>query len=311
MENKLRIFFRGLCIFVKKSNGKVRVLLPDAGNGRSPYDSTNPVYNTPTFPHIPQLTFNKNYLKTPPRLPNYPNNFYDSNLRFFYLDDDNNEYISWPFLGDIISIRKAGSLIGGDFAINDHFYRYVKDINALHSTSSIKPTLLNANIDNSLAAYVDLNVGELTIPETDPEIEPDEALRAKLVPTSFDPNPTNTDFEFLTDTVCWEITIPKNNSDDYYDFQLNIENKGVVFNFRLPGRDDPKPINIYVSNMPPTRYMLLRENFELFPDRDFELVYKVLDVLPTHPPKLPRRIPREDEDHSWPPIMCSLAWILQ
>lgn len=164
-------------------------------------------------------------------------------------------------------------------------------------------------MDNSLAAYVDLNVGELTIPETDSQIEPDEALRAKLIPTSFDPTPTNTDYELLTDTVCWEIPIPKNNSDDYYDFQLNIENKNVVFNFRLPGGTTPKPMAIYISNMPPTRYMVLRENFELFPDRDFELVYKVLNTLPTHPPKLPRRIPLEDEDHSWPPIMCSLAWI--
>lgn len=311
MENKLRIFFRGLCIFVKKSNGKVRVLLPDAGNGHSPYDRTNPSYNTPIFPHIPQLVFNKNYLINRPRLPNYPNNLDDPNLRFFYLDDDNNQHISWPFLGDIISIRKAGSPISGNFAINPRFDTYVKDIKALHSTSSIKPALLKATINNSLAAYADLNVGELTIPETDPEQEPNEALRAKLIPTSFDPNPANTVFELLTDTVCWEITIPKNISNDYYDFQLHITNKNVTFDFRLPGDSSPTIATIYISNMPPIRYMQLREGFDLFPDRDFELVYNVVTPLPPYPPALPRRIPRDDEDHSWPPVICDLAKISQ
>jgi hypothetical protein len=321
MSNRtLRIFFRGLCIFVRKNDGSVRVLLPDAGNGRSPYEKKVSAHQggekylsheNPIFPHIPQLVFDKRYLKNSRIIPPvYPDNFHSSNLKFFYLDDDNNQNISWPLIGDIIEIRKNNASIPGSFVIEQLFKQHVVDLKDLHSEISVNHALLGEVIDPSLAAYIDINVGSLKIPETNPENEPDAALRAKLVKTSFD---TGTDYE-LTNTVCWEIPIPESYNNTNDDFQLSIGNKGVTFDFQLlPNNDGSKTANIYISNMPPIRYMRLREGFDLFPDRDFELVYKVVhnDHLPPYPPKLPRRIPRPDEDHTWPPVACDVAQIAE
>lgn len=319
-QGTLRIFFHGLCIFIPQTSSNempLRALLPDAGNGRSPYGNTR----KPIFPHIAQLSFLETYLRDPIINPD-PNNlstFANHEFRFLSVKDGDPNFV-WPLTQDKIIIRKNANIPINQPGMNNpntslivsrNFTKLIPRIRDLYPGGSgnytpvLRTDLQKNTVPDSLTAYVDLSVGTLSIPPTDSTIETNPRLRARSVETSFDPNdPIG---ETFVDCAVWELKIPKNTSDDNYDFQIHIENK-ITLDLRLPKDTSQNllPANIYISNMPPTTYVKLRKHFDLLEDPDFEMVYKILDPPPTQK-KLPRRIPNSNEPHTYPPIVCSLA----
>ncbi|MBL8194845.1 MAG: hypothetical protein JNM06_13695, partial [Blastocatellia bacterium] len=212
-NGKLRIFFRGLCVFyidkpknqqkettkqaTKQASVPIKVLLPDARIPENTISCYEYDVNDPLFPHIPLLSIPKELLNPLPQLKPHK----------FIIED---EFV-FPLTKHIIDVGQTDSQLKKtkDFEnFIPNLREYVKDEKG--NPININPDLLDPTKirnHNKLSALLEIKTGTISIPSSQ---NTDPRRAADFIKTVFDTDNTSAPDEkaqLLANCVCWDIDI--------------------------------------------------------------------------------------------------------